>query len=288
MRKTWPFPQPPHDPRDRDKMQIRGHDSFTCRALTSSKGKGRSSLPARCAGRGGYPSRSKITLPKVLFLIHAARELCNIDSTTGFLEDDGIPREARDNLDRRFLSHSISKHTERQYKQARNRKYLKERIVETTADPIFILYYYIIHVIRLFDSRVTRAMLEIKRNVFSILDFPEMIGRNKESELSHAALSIISLIFCSRKEETAICLAKLAADCTEKRTREREREAHLISFCFPKRVEAERASQGRAEKWQKFKRRNRARARAFFIGQSEAAPCALSNCIPDFVGAVCG
>jgi len=69
-------------------------------------------------------------------------------------------------------------------------------------------------------------MLEIKRNVFSILDFPEimLIGRNKESELSHAALSIISLIFCSRKEETAICLAKLAANCTEKRTRERERE----------------------------------------------------------------
>jgi hypothetical protein len=88
-----------------------------------------------------------------LFLIHAARELCNIDSTTGFLEDDGIPREARDNLAMTddfypipFLN--MSKFLD---KQARNRKYPEERIVETAADPIFILYYYIIHVIRLFD-----------------------------------------------------------------------------------------------------------------------------------------
>jgi len=63
---------------------------------------------------------------------------------------------------------------------------------------------------------VTSATLEIKRSAFTeICSEMILVGGMRGAQ---AALSIVSLIFCRRKEETA--------DRAERRTREREREGH--------------------------------------------------------------
>lgn len=44
------------------------------------------------------------------------------------------------------------------------------------------------------------------------------------------------------------------------------------------------SSQGQADKWERFKRRNRQRARIFHRREKGGALATLSNCIPTFVG----
>lgn len=59
-------------------------------------------------------------------------------------------------------------------------------------------------------------------------------------------------------------------------------DLHRSVFGDAERRKGTFSSQGRADKWQRFKRRNRQRARIFHRREKGGALAALSNCIPTF------
>lgn len=64
----------------------------------------------------------------------------------------------------------------------------------------------------------------------------------------------------------------------------REKENTLFCFVFKdaEKRKGTSSSRGQADKWERFKRRNRRRARIFHRREKGGALAALSNCIPTF------